>query len=140
MEDDEDFDDYMLLATIGKGSGGANTVCKVKHLTENKTYALKKILIDVNDKDQTSKNANEINIFQSLDHKYIIKYYDAFIKNPYLCIIMEYAAGGDLQHVIKHYSVQQKHIPENQVSISKFKYIFVNYVRYGFGFYNYASQ
>jgi len=123
MEDDEDFDDYMWLENIGKGSGGANTVCKVKHLTQNKTYALKKILIDVNDKEQTKKNGTEISIFQSLNHKYIIKYYDSFIKNPYLCIIMEYAAGGDLQHIIKHYIKQQKQIPESQVSKFLFDYI-----------------
>lgn len=115
MEEDEDFDDYIWLENIGKGSG-SNTVCKVKHLTENKTYALKKIMIDINNKEQNVKNANEIAIFKSLDHPYIIKYYDSFIKNPYLCIIMEYAAGGDLQHVIKHYSKQQKEVPENQVS------------------------
>lgn len=115
MEEDEDFDDYIWLENIGKGSG-ANVVYKVKHLTENKTYALKKIIVDVNDKEQNIKNKNEINIFKQLNHPYIIKYYDSFIKSPYfLCIIMEYAAGGDLQHIIKHHIKAQKQIPEKQV-------------------------
>jgi NIMA (never in mitosis gene a)-related kinase len=114
VEDDEDFDDYIWLENIGKGCG-ANVVCKVKHLTKNKTYALKKILIDIHDKEQTKKNSNEINIFKSVKHPYIIEYFDSFIKNPYLCIIMELAGGGDLQHVVKHYSKQQKEIPENQI-------------------------
>ena len=35
------------------------------------------------------------------EHFNIIKYLDSFIENNYLCIIMEYASGGDLTKKIK---------------------------------------
>ena len=114
VDEEEDFEDYIYLDRIGKGSGH-NVVLKVKHLNQNKTYALKKMLIDTNDLEQNKKNDNEIGIFKLLDHPYIIKYYDHFIKHPFLCIIMEYAPGGDLQHVVKSHIKSQKTIPEEQI-------------------------
>lgn len=114
MEEDDEFENYIWLETIGKGNM-QNVVHKVKNLNDNKTYALKKMIIDTSDKKQCEKYQNEISIFKSLDHPYIIKYYNSFIKNNYLCIIMEYAAGGDLQHLIKNHKEKQKQIPEKQI-------------------------
>lgn len=51
-------------------------------------------------KDKEKQNAlNEVRILASIDSPYIISYKDAFIDETgnYLCLIMEYADGGDLQ-------------------------------------------
>ena len=39
---------------------------------------------------------NEAKVLQSLDHPNIIKYYEAFIHNNKLCIVMEYADNGEI--------------------------------------------
>ena len=45
---------------------------------------------------------NEIRILASLNDDFIIKFKEAFYDNlsGYLCIIMEFAKGGDLMRVI----------------------------------------
>ncbi len=39
---------------------------------------------------------------RQVEHFNVVKYYDAFIENDCLNIIMEYAAGGDLARKIKN--------------------------------------
>lgn len=114
--DDEELDDYIILDKIGKGNG-QNLIYKVKHLEKNKVFALKKIVYDKNNKADNERTFNEIRIFKEMDHLYIIKYYDYIIKNEYLFIIMEYAAGGDLQKIVKKNLENGTHIKENQIWI-----------------------
>lgn len=38
---------------------------------------------------------NEAKVLQSLDHPNIIKYYETFVHNSKLCIVMEYADNGN---------------------------------------------
>ena len=44
---------------------------------------------------------NEIQILKTLDHPYIIKYYESFVYKKELCIVTEFAKEGDLQKKIK---------------------------------------
>ena len=37
---------------------------------------------------------NEVNVLKSLNHPNIVRYYDSFIHNSKLCILMEYAENG----------------------------------------------
>ena len=58
---------------------------------------------------------NEIRILASLNHPQIIGYKDAFYdpKSDSLCIIMEYADGGDLQKRIDGTKKNFTNIPES---------------------------
>lgn len=38
-------------------------------------------------------------------HENIIKYHTSFVEDDSLCIIMEYAEGGDLQTVINNFKI-----------------------------------
>ena len=54
-------------------------------------------------KEKEKENAlNEIRILASLNDQYIIKFKEAFYDNisGYLCIVMEFATGGDLMKLI----------------------------------------
>lgn len=54
-------------------------------------------------KEKEKENAlNEIRILASLNDDYIIKFKEAFYDNlsGYLCIVMEFASGGDLMRII----------------------------------------
>jgi len=64
------------------------------------------------------KNAlNEIRILASLNHPQIIGYKEAFYDNVTcsLCIIMEYAEGGDLQSLINKTKKDKDHISEQDL-------------------------
>ena len=47
---------------------------------------------------------NEVRILASIKHPHIVAYKDAFVdQDKYLCIVMEYADGGDLyQKIVKY--------------------------------------
>ena len=56
-------------------------------------FALKRI--DLRDMDSfTIDPQNEVKVLKSLDHPNIIKYFDTFMHNSKLCILMEYADNG----------------------------------------------
>jgi len=51
------------------------------------------------DKKDTVKEAQ---ILRKLSHPYIIEFREVFKKSGKLCIVMDYADGGDLSDIIKH--------------------------------------
>lgn len=50
---------------------------------------------------------NEVQVLSLLKHPYIISYKESFIEDGRLCIVMDYADGGDLYKTI---SLQRKKI------------------------------
>ena len=92
------FQDYQISSQLGLGTFGI--VYKVLCLKSQQEYVLKKINIK-NMKQKHQKEAiKEVQILRKVNHQNIIKYYTSFIDEDFLYIIMEYAQGGDLQHVI----------------------------------------
>ena len=64
------------------------------------------------------KNAlNEVRILASLDHPQIISYKDAFFEESTcsLCIVMEFAEGGDLQQLINKTKKSKQFVPEQDL-------------------------
>ena len=107
-------DNYEILSTIGKG--GYGFVAKVKSKKDRKIYAMK--MIDFNKiKGQNEKelSLNEIQLIQGLDSPHIIKYYNSFIFDNKLYIIMEYMSNKDLEGFIKAYMEIGKPIPVDEV-------------------------
>ena len=107
-------DNYEILSTIGKG--GYGFVAKVKSKKDRKIYAMK--MIDFNKiKGQNEKelSLNEIQLIQGLDSPHIIKYYNSFIVENKLYIIMEYMSNKDLEGFIKAYMEIGKPIPIDEV-------------------------
>jgi len=51
----------------------------------------------------------------SHQHPNIISYNEAFLDGNRLCIIMEYAADGDLAKVIKKYQLLKRPLPEDLI-------------------------
>jgi NIMA (never in mitosis gene a)-related kinase len=88
--------DFQIVSKIGEGAYSA--VYKVKRVTDNQEYALKRVkLLNLNDKEK--ENAlNEIRILASIRHPNVTLYKEAFWENnsSSLCIIMELSDGGDL--------------------------------------------
>lgn len=96
--------DFEVLSKLGEGS--YSTVFKVIRKNTNAIYAMKKVkLFDLKEKEK--ENAlNEVRILASFDNDpHIISYKvmliiikkDVFLDDNCLCIIMEFASGGDLQ-------------------------------------------
>lgn len=55
---------------------------------------------------------NEIRILASIQHINIISYKESFMEDSNLCIVMEYADGGDIYNKILSYKKKGDTIPE----------------------------
>jgi len=94
------------------GSGSFSDVYRVKRLSDGLEYALKKVHYIMFDTPQVKlgkltekerENAlNEVRILASIEHPNVIAYKEAFFEesSQTLCIVMEFADGGDLQSKI----------------------------------------
>ena len=93
--------DFQIVSKIGEGA--YSLVYKVRRLIDGNIYALKKVkLINLSEKER--KNAlNEVRLLASIKSKFVISYREAFFdeKDNTLCMVMEYADGGDLYQKIK---------------------------------------
>ena len=88
---------YKEIKEIGKGAFSKVYLME----KDNKYYALKKIPINLLEKEEIDKYKEEINILSSFDNEYIIKYYDSKIDNNYINIYMEYGGDKNLKQFIE---------------------------------------
>ncbi|CAD8115032.1 unnamed protein product [Paramecium sonneborni] len=88
-------DKYTRIKMIGKGNFG-----DVWLVEDNKgqKFALKLIDLQFQSVDPT----NEVTLLKVLKHPNIIKYYNSFVQNDQLCILMEFAENYDLQIYTKN--------------------------------------
>lgn len=90
-------DDFCVLGNVGKGNFGR--IFKVRRLQDNRVYVLKRInLGDLSESDQRDA-IQEVQLMARLNSPYVVKYYDSFIEDSRLHIIMEYCEKGDLHEV-----------------------------------------
>ncbi len=92
---------FEILKHLGKGS--YSNVYKVKRKTDGKFYAMKKVKLPKLSRKEKQNSLNEVRILASIQHPYIISYKEAFYddESSCLCIVMEYAGGGDILNKIR---------------------------------------
>lgn len=106
-------DKYTKVKAIGKGNMGT---CTLARNNENgQYYVIKQVDLTRLSKKDRQQSLNEARVLSSLRHPNIINYVDSFLarKSDSLCIVMEFAEGGDLcSRLKKNYGVN---LPEGQV-------------------------
>ena len=86
--------DYIIKSRLGIGSYG--TVYKVCKKNTSKVYVIKQIsLLGLTEK-QITEYKSEAKLLSLIKSNYVVKYYNSFIENNNLNIVMEYCSGGDL--------------------------------------------
>ncbi|EGG23873.1 putative protein serine/threonine kinase [Cavenderia fasciculata] len=109
----EELDKYIDIKVIGKGSFGS---CKlVKRKVDGMALVMKQInVLDMSPREREDA-MNEVNVLAMLDHENIIAYYDSFIVNGTLHILMEYANAGDIHREIKERTIKKQHFTEAEI-------------------------
>lgn len=85
---------YRKLKVIGKGSFGYAVL--VQSVADRLTYVMKIIDVSKMDRKQREDAINEVHVLKAMRHPYIITYKESFMDKRCLCIVMDYADGGDL--------------------------------------------
>jgi len=99
------------------GEGAFSQVYKVRRRSDGEIYAMKKVkLLQLKEKER--ENAlNEVRILASITHPNVIAYKEAFIDplSNSLCIIMDFADGGDLLSKINSHKKRGSVFPEGEI-------------------------
>ena len=95
---------FKIIHKLGEGSFGI--VYKVVRKTDHKQYALKQINLQKMGYEEKNNALNEVRLLASLNHPHVVKFLEAFPVHSgnyisKLCIVMEFADGGDLSSRIK---------------------------------------
>lgn len=85
---------YRKLKIIGKGSFGHAIL--VQSVNDRKQYVMKVIDVSKMERKQKEDALNEVHVLKAMRHPYIITYRESFMEKKLLCIVMDYADGGDM--------------------------------------------
>lgn len=107
--------DFQVLNRLGEGS--FSSVWKVKRLSDGKEYAMKKVKMNALSEKEKQNALNEVRILASISSPYIIGYKEAFFDDSSmtLCIIMEFAAGGDILGKITQHQKNRTAFKEKEI-------------------------
>ena len=104
---------YQIIEKIGKGTFG--NVYKVKKFNEPLIYVIKQISLEGLTDFQINQVYSEVKILSLIKSKYVVKYYESFLEENNLNIVMEYCDNGDLCNYLKEQQMKNKPLKEDLI-------------------------
>ncbi|KAL3201806.1 hypothetical protein MRX96_042822 [Rhipicephalus microplus] len=87
-------DAYKKIEVVGRGAFGVVTLYSEK--STGRKVVIKHIPVQQMSSEEKEGSLNEAKVLAMLHHPNIIAYYDSFLEEKSLAIVMEYASGGNL--------------------------------------------
>jgi NIMA (never in mitosis gene a)-related kinase 1/4/5 len=106
-------DKYRKVKIVGKGSFGHAVL--VQSVVDRKLYIMKIIDVSRMERKQKEEALNEVHVLKSMRHPYIVTYRESFMDKRCLCIVMDYADGGDMYGKIAKQKQSGKGFPESMI-------------------------
>merc|ERR1719399_2302064 len=92
--------DYQVMNKLGSGAFGV--VHKVKRKSDGHVLVMKRVDLNMLSDAEVAAAVQEATLLSKLEHPYIVQYFDSFVDQDSLYIIMEYAARGNLrEHLLR---------------------------------------
>eukprot|EP00801_Mesodinium_rubrum_P000640 Mrub_00640.p1 GENE.Mrub_00640~~Mrub_00640.p1 ORF type:complete len:668 (-),score=115.52 Mrub_00640:5-2008(-) len=85
---------WKIIKVVGNGSFGHAVL--VQSVQDKKLYIMKIIDVSKMDRKQKEEALNEVHVLKAMRHPYIVTYRESFMDKRCLCIVMDYADGGDM--------------------------------------------
>ncbi|KAA6312256.1 MAG: putative MAP kinase kinase family domain protein, partial [Streblomastix strix] len=98
---------------LGRGQHGE--VFLVRRHADQGCYCLKKIFLSEVTEEEQAAAINEVTLLSHLESPYVIRYYDSFLENDTLHIIMEYAPYGTLSDLIDDQKSKSQNFSEVEI-------------------------
>ncbi|XP_063404093.1 serine/threonine-protein kinase Nek8-like [Mytilus trossulus] len=92
-------ENYEKMRVVGRGAYGTVHLCR--RLADKKLVIIKQIPVEQMTKEERQAALNESKVLSMLSHPNIIKYFENFLEDKALMIVMEYAQGGTLMDVLQ---------------------------------------
>mmetsp|Transcript_20832 Transcript_20832/g.57674 ORF Transcript_20832/g.57674 Transcript_20832/m.57674 type:complete len:514 (-) Transcript_20832:130-1671(-) len=103
---------YQRIKVLGKGSFGKAYL--VKNTEANELCVVKQMETSMMDPKERNEAVKEAMLLKRMDHKNIVRFQEVFMtRKGRLCIVMDYADGGDVHMEIKRR--EGKLIPESRI-------------------------
>eukprot|EP00929_Paragymnodinium_shiwhaense_P104612 TRINITY_DN6918_c0_g3_i1.p1 TRINITY_DN6918_c0_g3~~TRINITY_DN6918_c0_g3_i1.p1 ORF type:complete len:1018 (-),score=144.31 TRINITY_DN6918_c0_g3_i1:409-3462(-) len=106
--------DFKILGTLGRGKF-SEVHRSLWKAGGDREVALKRIQIYDMDTDARRECNLEVSMLQRLEHTTIIKYLGSFMENSELIIVLELAAHGDVEHLLRQMNHEKRGLAEAQV-------------------------
>lgn len=106
-------DKYRKVKIVGKGSFGHAVL--VQSIVDRKLYIMKIIDVSRMERKQKEEALNEVHVLKAMRHPYIVTYRESFMDKRCLCIVMDYADGGDMYGKITKQKAIGKGFQENLI-------------------------
>eukprot|EP00828_Plagiopyla_frontata_P015952 TRINITY_DN2069_c0_g1_i6.p1 TRINITY_DN2069_c0_g1~~TRINITY_DN2069_c0_g1_i6.p1 ORF type:complete len:419 (-),score=78.13 TRINITY_DN2069_c0_g1_i6:383-1639(-) len=106
-------DSYQKIRYFVKKS--ASSVELIQRLSDGEYFALKIIAMHFMTPQERKQAQNEITLLKVLKGPTIIRYYESFIENECINIIMEYADLGNLSKIISEASISGRRLSTDQI-------------------------
>ena len=103
-------EDFEFKEELGRGAHGV--VHRVVSKRDRKVYVIKQVSVKRMKEKQRRNAVAEVLILRRLNHPNIVQYYNCFVANQTLCIVMEFAAKGDLYSIIESRRRSKKYYGE----------------------------
>ncbi|OMJ92710.1 hypothetical protein SteCoe_4454 [Stentor coeruleus] len=104
---------YRKVKVVGKGSFGHAVL--VQNISDKKLYIMKIIDVSRMERKQKEEALNEVHVLKAMRHPYIVTYRESFMDKRCLCIVMDYADGGDMYSKIAKQKNNGKGFAENLI-------------------------
>ncbi|XP_026285227.1 serine/threonine-protein kinase Nek8-like [Frankliniella occidentalis] len=90
---------YEKIRVVGRGSHGLVTLHRQKQ--HNKLVIVKEVAVDHLNEDEKKATLNEVRVLSKLKHPNVVAYFDNFVQDASVKIVMEYANKGSLHDLIQ---------------------------------------
>jgi len=107
--------EFQIISKLGEGA--FSSVWKVKRISDGQEYAMKKVKMSALSEKEKQNALNEVRILASINNPYIVGYKEAFFEDNSmtLCVVMEYASGGDLYNRITQHQKGRTFFKEEEI-------------------------
>ena len=106
--------EFQIISKLGEGT--YSSVWLAKRISDGEEYAIKKVKLTTLSEKEKQNSLNEVRLLASIDNPFIIGFKEVFFEdNQTLCIVMEFAAGGDMHSLMHNHQRSRILIKEKDI-------------------------